>query len=734
MYPPVSGLVIRVGRRLAFVPASAIDRIGHAEVVLRSARLDLRDVIRRSGEVLLAKDVLDHQLVDVEGVQVIRAADLYLAEVIGRIRLVGADVSNATLLRRLGPRRWRPRPTPDRVIDWAAIQPFTDSAKDVSGAATHVRLKTTNEGLHRLRPGELADLLEDLRRDERRELLAALGPDEAADALEEMQPEDLEQLLRESDPVEAGRLVAAMEPDEAVDALRDLPLAVRGEVLRHIPAVTALALRELLGYEEDEAGGIMTTALVTAKSGDKVKKVVDRLSEARAHGADLDAVAVVDDDGRLLGDVSRARHPAGAARVDRHADVGAPRRRGRRDGEPAHVGQRGGRATGRGAAPFHGGRRRRGVPHRAHPGRRRARRTGPDQGPLPLSTPSVMKVQVSRRWLIYLAAAGPGLIAAAAGNDAGGIVTYSSAGAQFIYRTLFLMVLITVAYVIVQEMVARLATYTGKGLAALIREEFDLRLTAFAITAFAIANVGLMVTEFGGIATSFELFNVSRYISVPIAAVAIWSLVLFGSYRYAERIFLLLTVVFIAYPIAAVLAHPNWHQVAVNTVWPHFVASKSFLLLSVALIGTTITPYIQLYEAGAVVDKGVKPENYHFQRVDAITGAVLAALVAMSIIIATGATIGGTGPLTSATTAAEGLKPVAGAFATTLFGIGSARRLRPGRRRGPALDLLRRGRGDRGRALGLVELPAGSGVPRHLHLPDPRSAPPWCSFRATSSR
>jgi len=243
-----------------------------------------------------------------------------------------------------------------------------------------------------------------------------------------------------------------------------------------------------------------------------------------------------------------------------------------------------------------------------------------------------VKLKVSRRWLIYLAAAGPGLIAAAAGNDAGGIVTYSSAGAQFIYRTLFLMVLITVAYVIVQEMVARLATYTGKGLAALIREEFDLRLTAFAITAFAVANIGLMVTEFGGIATSFELFNVSRYISIPIAAVAIWSLVLFGSYRYAERIFLLLTLVFIAYPVAAVLAHPNWHQVAVNTVWPHFEASKSFLLLSVALIGTTITPYIQLYEAGAVVDKGVKPENYHFQRVDAITGAVLAAHAATAIL------------------------------------------------------------------------------------------------------
>jgi CBS domain-containing protein/sporulation protein YlmC with PRC-barrel domain len=302
MYPPVSGLVIHVGRRDAFVPASAIDRIGHAEVLLRSSRLDLRDVERRSGEVLLAKDVLDHQLVDVEGVQVIRAADLYLAEVIGRIRLVGADVSTATLLRRLGPRRWRPRPTPDRVIDWAAIQTFAEPTGE-AGAATQVRLKTTNEGLHRLRPGELADLLEDLRRDERQELLAALGPDEAADALEEMQPEDLVQLLRESDPVEAARLVAAMEPDEAVEALRDLPLALRGEVLRHIPSTTALALRQLLGYGEDEAGGIMTTALVTAKSGDKVKKVTDRLSEARDHDVDLDAVAVVDSDGRLLGDV-----------------------------------------------------------------------------------------------------------------------------------------------------------------------------------------------------------------------------------------------------------------------------------------------------------------------------------------------------------------------------------------------------------------------------------------------
>ena len=734
MYPPVSGLVIRVGRRLAFVPASAIDRIGHAEVVLRSARLDLRDVIRRSGEVLLAKDVLDHQLVDVEGVQVIRAADLYLAEVIGRIRLVGADVSNATLLRRLGPRRWRPRPTPDRVIDWAAIQPFTESAKDVSGAATHVRLKTTNEGLHRLRPGELADLLEDLRRDERRELLAALGPDEAADALEEMQPEDLEQLLRESDPVEAARLLAAMEPDEAVDALRDLPLAVRGEVLRHIPAVTALALRELLGYEEDEAGGIMTTALVTAKSGEKVKKVVDRLSEARAHGVDLDAVAVVDGDGRLLGDVT-VLDILLALRTSTDTRMSALL------GDEDEVTVSPHTSAGEVAGQL--------VEARRHSmvvidddGRPIGRILAddvldalvPDEGSIPLSPPSVVRVQVSRRWLIYLAAAGPGLIAAAAGNDAGGIVTYSSAGAQFVYRTLFLMVLITVAYVIVQEMVARLATYTGKGLAALIREEFDLRLTAFAITAFAIANIGLMVTEFGGIATSFELFNVSRYISVPIAAVAIWSLVLFGSYRYAERIFLLLTLVFIAYPIAAVLAHPNWHQVAANTVWPHFVASKSFLLLSVALIGTTITPVHPAVRGGCGRRQGRQARAVplpagrrdHRRRARRLRGHVDHRRH--------GGHHRGHGPAHLGHHGGRGAQAGRRRLRHDVVRHRAARRLGPGRRRGPAVDLLRRGRGDRGRALGLVELPPGPRLPRASSPSRSSSAPPWCSSRATSSR
>jgi Mn2+/Fe2+ NRAMP family transporter len=275
-----------------------------------------------------------------------------------------------------------------------------------------------------------------------------------------------------------------------------------------------------------------------------------------------------------------------------------------------------------------------------------------------------------RRFLLYLAAAGPGLIAASAGNDAGGVATYASAGAQFGYRTLFLMVLITVAYVVVQEMVARLSVFTGKGLAALIREQFSLRMTAFGITCFAVANVGLVVTEFAGIATAFSLFGVSRYVSVPLAAAVIWALVLFGSYRYAERIFILMTLVFVTYPVAAVLGHPDWSTVGTQILWPHFIASRAFVLLAVALIGTTITPYIQLYEAGAVVDKGIGPEDFHYERVDAIGGAVISDVVSIAIIVATAAVIGGTGALSSAAQAAHALRPVAGPAAEVLFGLG----------------------------------------------------------------
>jgi NRAMP (natural resistance-associated macrophage protein)-like metal ion transporter len=292
--------------------------------------------------------------------------------------------------------------------------------------------------------------------------------------------------------------------------------------------------------------------------------------------------------------------------------------------------------------------------------------------PATTTSPSTSSGRRGRRARIaaYLRVLGPGLIASAAGNDAGGIATYASAGAQFGYRMLFFMLLVGLGLVLVQEMAARLGTFTGKGLAALIREEFSLRVAAFALLCLLVANLGLVVSEFAGIGAAMELFGVSRYLAVPVAAVIVWGLVVLGSYRYAERLFLLMALVFFAYPVAALLAHPRWSDVATQTFWPHLLGTKAFLFLGVAVIGTTISPYMQLYQAAAVADKGIGPDQYRFERVDAVAGAAFACLVAFFIIIATGATIGGTGPLASAAEAAQALVPIAGHRAEELFGIG----------------------------------------------------------------
>lgn len=299
-HPPITGLVLRIGGRRSFLDAGALARIDHAAVTLRTARMDLREFVRRPGEVLLARDILDHQLIDVDGVQVIRAADLYLVQLGEQVRLVGVDVSPQTLLRRLGPKRFQRRSTPERVIDWAVIEPFGDQLSDTPAA---VRLRTPHAALRRLRPGELADMLEDLGRPGRQELLATLDTDTAADALEEMDPGELEALLREAEPRQAARLVAAMEPDEAVDALRDLSGAEREELLAQMPERTARELQALLVYPEREAGGFMTSTLIRAHPEETVAAVRERLIERCEHRGEIDAVAVVDEHGRLLADV-----------------------------------------------------------------------------------------------------------------------------------------------------------------------------------------------------------------------------------------------------------------------------------------------------------------------------------------------------------------------------------------------------------------------------------------------
>ena len=231
-YPALTGIVVRVGRRQAFLDASAIDQVERRSVTLRTARLDLREFHRREGEVLLHRDILDHQLVDTDEVQVIRAADLYLAQVGDQVRLVGVDVSLQTLLRRLGPKRFRWHPTPDRVIDWAAIESFGADSPEAPAA---MKLREPHSALRRLRPAELADVLEELGRPGRKELLASLDHDLAADVLEEMEPDELTALLREMEPAQAAELVARMEPDEAVDALRELPADEQAQLLAQMP-------------------------------------------------------------------------------------------------------------------------------------------------------------------------------------------------------------------------------------------------------------------------------------------------------------------------------------------------------------------------------------------------------------------------------------------------------------------------------------------------------------------
>ena len=299
VYPPVTGLVVQVGGRRAWVPSEAVDHVGRDSVRLRSARLDLREFTERPGEVLLAADVLDHQLVDIEGVRVVRPSDLYLTPVEGRLRLVGMDTGFGALARRLGPARWRSRATAEQVIDWSDVQAFGTGAG--SGA---VQLAAPRGELRRLHPAELADLLEDLGRAERKELLDLVSPEAAADALEEMRADELEELLSESDPGEAAGLIARMEPDEAADALRELEDDERDELLDALPTPAAEDLAGLLEHDPRSAGALMTPAVISVPASATVGSVRDRMRQQADHDVDLDGVVVVDDDGRLVDDVT----------------------------------------------------------------------------------------------------------------------------------------------------------------------------------------------------------------------------------------------------------------------------------------------------------------------------------------------------------------------------------------------------------------------------------------------
>lgn len=276
------------------------------------------------------------------------------------------------------------------------------------------------------------------------------------------------------------------------------------------------------------------------------------------------------------------------------------------------------------------------------------------------------------RLFALLALLGPGLIAANAGNDAGGIATYASVGAKYGYALLWMMVVITVSLIVVQEMAARMGAVTGKGLAELIREQYGVRWSLFATTSVLAANLGICISEFVGIGAALSLAHVPVQVSVPIAAVVVWLLVVRGSYKVAERVFVAMTIPFFAYPIAAVLARPHWHAVGKAIVAPHVQLTSGYLYLFIATAGTTITPFMQLYVQSAVVEKGLGPEDLRAERAEVVTGSLFANLVAGFIIIATGATlfVHGDHVVNSAADAARALRPFAGRFAEALFAVG----------------------------------------------------------------
>jgi Mn2+/Fe2+ NRAMP family transporter len=284
-----------------------------------------------------------------------------------------------------------------------------------------------------------------------------------------------------------------------------------------------------------------------------------------------------------------------------------------------------------------------------------------------------MSLRLGRRRLVaMLAVLGPGLIAANAGNDAGGIATYSSVGAKYGYDLLWMMVVITVSLIVVQEMAARMGAVTGKGLAELIREEYGVRWSLFATGSVLVANLGICISEFVGIGAALGLAGIPFQVSVPIAAVAVWLLVVRGSYKVAERVFVLMTIPFFAYPIAAILAHPNWGHVGKAIVEPRFQLNSGYIFLFIATAGTTITPFMQLYVQSAVVERGIGPDELNAERAEVASGSIFANLVASFIIIATGATlfVHGDHTVGSAADAARALKPFAGRFAEVLFGVG----------------------------------------------------------------
>lgn len=276
-----------------------------------------------------------------------------------------------------------------------------------------------------------------------------------------------------------------------------------------------------------------------------------------------------------------------------------------------------------------------------------------------------------RRLVVLAAVVGPGIITANVDNDAGGITTYSLAGAIYGYRLLWTVIPVALALFVVQEMSSRLGVVTGKGLADLIREQFGVKATFYLMVALLLTNWGNTMAEFAGLAAALEIIHVPRLLSVPIGAVFVWWLVTWGTYRVVEKAFLMASAFYVAYVISGIMAKPDWGNVLVSTVTPSFDMNLAFVVMVVGIVGTTIAPWMQFYQQAAVVEKGISTRNLREARLDVAVGSLMAVLVVWFILIACGATLHKAGiPIRNAADAAHALAPLAGRYAALLFGFG----------------------------------------------------------------
>jgi len=276
------------------------------------------------------------------------------------------------------------------------------------------------------------------------------------------------------------------------------------------------------------------------------------------------------------------------------------------------------------------------------------------------------------RLLAFLAVVGPGFITANVDNDPGGILTYSQAGAKFGYALLWTLIPTTIALIVVQEMAARMGAVTGKGLSDLIREEFGFRATFFTMLVLGLADVGNIAAEFAGIASALGIFGLSKYLVVPLGALLVWGVVVHGTYRVVERVLLLFSLLYFAYPVSALLSRPDWRMAVTHTFLPQANESSEYLVMIIGLIGTTITPWMQFYLQASIVEKGIGKRQYALSRWDVIIGCVITDVVAFFIVVACAATlyVHGIREITDAAEAAVALAPLAGRFASLLFAGG----------------------------------------------------------------